>query len=175
MKILERYYSVACAAVRKHDPNHLIFGDPLNANTPPPDDVVSLIARHTDLIAYQFYGEYDEQLPLIDRWSKLTGKALLHADSCFSVPYEEMPAPVGALCPDQETRARRFFDFATRAFARPDFVGWHWCGWVDSWKEWKPERQHPGLQDPFGHYHEPMPATMSAFGARIYEYGQRNR
>lgn len=172
LKILDRYYSVTSAAVRKFDPNHMIFGDPLNANTPPPDDVVSLIARHTDLIAYQFYGDYDEHVHLLDRWSRLTGKPLLHADSCFSVPYEQMPEPVGALCPDQETRARRFLDFATRAFARPDFIGWHWCGWMDSWLDWKTEQQHPGLQDPFGRYHHPMPETMNRFGARIYDYGR---
>ena len=173
LKILDRYYSVACAAVRKYDgDNHMIFGDPLNADLPPPDDVIALITRYTDVLAYQFYGGYDEQLQLIDRWSKLTGKPLLHTDSCFSVAYEQMPTPIGALCPDQETRAKRFLDFATRAFARPDFIGWHWCGWMDSWVDWKDERQHPGLQDPFGRYQQPITDTMNRFGAQIYLYGQ---
>jgi len=175
MRILERYYTVACAAIRKFDANHLIFGDIINAQTPPPDEVVSLIAGFTDLIAYQYYGGYAEQSHILDRWSKLTGKPLFHADSCFSVPYKEMPTPIGAVCPDQEIRARRFLDFATRAFSRPDFIGWNWCGWVDAWAAWKKERQHSGLQNPFGRYHHPMPETMARFGARIYEYGQRGK
>ncbi len=172
MRIVERYYTVACAAIRKYDPNHLIFGDILNAQTAAPDEIVSLIAGHTDLIAYQFYGRYDEQSHTLDQWSKLTGKALFHADSCFSVPYKEMPAPMGALCPGQEARARAMFDFATRAFSRPDFVGWNWCGWVDAWAAWKTKRQHSGLQDPFGRYHHPMPETMARFGSQLYVYGQ---
>lgn len=130
------------------------------------------MGRHADLIAYQFYDGYDEQRGILDRWSALTGKPLFHADSCFSVPYEEMPAPIGPECEDQEARAGRFLDFATRAFSRPDFIGWNWCGWMDAWAAWKPERQHSGLQDPFGRYHEPMPETMAGFGSRLYEVGR---
>ena len=172
MSIYERYYLVACEAIRKLDTNHLIFGDPLNANTGVPDEVVSLVARHTDLVAYQYYGGYDQHSHILDRWSKLTGKPLFNTDSCFSVPYKEMPAPVGAICPDQETRARRFLDFATRTFSRPDFVGWNWCGWVDAWATWRKEQQHCGLQDPLGRYQHPMPETMARFGAELYDYGQ---
>ena len=124
LDILDKYYTVARAAIRKYDPNHLIFGDIINAQTPPPDDVVFLMAGYSDLIAYQFYGGYDEQSLLLDKWSKMTGKPLFHADSSFCVPYKEMPNPVGAVCPDQETRAKRFLDFASKAFSRPDFIGW---------------------------------------------------
>jgi hypothetical protein len=171
IKILEQYYTVACETIRAFDPNHMIFGDIINAQTPPPDDVVALIAGYTDVVAYQFYGGYDEQVHILDRWSKLTGKPLFHADSSFSVAYEEMPNPIGAVCPDQKTRARRFMDFATRAFQRPDFIGWNWCGWVDSWESWRKARQHTGLQDPFGEYDHPITETMARFGSKLFEYG----
>lgn len=171
LQILDQYYSVANAAVRKFDPNHMIFGDTLNANIGVPDDVLETIARHTDLIAYQFYGEYDDHVELLDHWSELTGKPLFHADAGFTVQSEEMPAPMGAVTPNQKVRAERFHYFASQAFARPDFVGWHWCGWVEMWKGWKADRQHPGLQDPFGNYRHPMPETMNEFGTHIYDYG----
>ncbi len=171
MRILEQYYTVACMTIRKLDPNHLIFGDILNANTGTHDDIVSLVSRYTDVITYQFYGRYDEQKAILDRWSKLSGKPLFHADSCFSVPYQEMPTPLGVICPDQETRAQSFLDFASRAFSRPDFIGWHWCGWMDAWASWRKLRQHSGLQDPFGRYHHPMPETMAQFGSMLYDYG----
>jgi hypothetical protein len=171
MDIMKRYYRVAHAKIRKFDSNHLIFGDIINAETPPPDEVVSLIARHSDLVAYQYYGTYDEKCRLLDRWSKLTGKPLFDVDSSFSFSNQEMPAPLGSVCPDQEVRAGRFLDFATRAFSRPDFIGWNWCGWVDAWSAWAKARQHTGLQDPFGRYHRPMPETMAKFGSRLYECG----
>lgn len=175
MRIYDRYYTVACEAVRKFDPNHLIFGDPINANTPPPDEIISLVAKHTDIISYQYYGAYDEYSQLLDRWSELTGMPLFNTDSNFAVPYKEMPNPVGPHCPDEETRARYFLDFATRAFSRPDFIGWHWCGWVDSWESWRKVQQHCGLQNPLGQYHHPMPEVMSKFGSQLYEYGLGKR
>ncbi len=171
LKILEQYYAVAETAVRRYDSNHMIFGDTLNANIGVPDDVLTTIAKHTDLVAYQFYGEYDDHHELLNHWSALTRKPLFHADAGFTVQSEEMPTPMGAVTPDQETRAERFHTFASQAFARPDFIGWHWCGWVEMWKGWKPDRQHPGLQDPFGNYRHPMPETMKQFGTHIYEYG----
>ena len=174
LDILQQYYKVAYATIRKYDSNHLIFGDIINAQTPPPDEVVSLMTGYSDVVTYQFYGDYDEQVRLIDRWSEMSGKPLFHADSSFSVPYKEMPNPIGAVCPDTATRANRFIDFATRAFPRHDFIGWNWCGWMDAWEQWKPQRQHSGLQDPFGNYHHPMPEAMSWFGSRLYDFG-RNR
>ena len=174
-RIYERYYTVTCDAVQTFDPNHLIFGDPINANTPPPDDIVSMVASHADVIAYQYFGGYDDQSAILDQWARLTGKPLFNTDSCFCVPYEEMPAPAGVVCSDQETRARLFLDFASRAFSRPDFIGWHWCGWVDAWAAWRKVRQHSGLQDPFGRYHHPMPETMARFGSRLYDYARGKR
>ncbi len=149
------------------------FGDILNAQTAPPDDVVSLVAGYSDLIAYQFYDDYDAHEQILDHWSKLTGKPLFHADTCFSVPYRQMPAPIGAVCPDQETRARRFLNSASRSLSRPDVIGYNWCGWMDMWAEWRDERQHSGLQNPFGRYHDPMPETMARFGAQLYQLGRR--
>ena len=172
LNTLKRYYAVAYDAIRKYDTNHLIFGDIINAQTPPPDEVVSLMTGYSDLVAYQFYGGYDEQVTLLDKWSEMSGKPLFHADSSFSVPYKEMPNPIGKICHDTETRANSFLDFATRAFARKDFVGWNWCGWMDSWEKWKKNRQHTGLQDPFGNYHLPMPDAMSWFGSRLYSFGR---
>lgn len=172
LSILGRYYSVAYNTIRKYDTNHLIFGDIINGQTPPKDEIISLMAGYSDLIAYQFYGGYDEQNHLLDKWSEMTGKPLFHADSSFCVPYKEMPNPVGAICSDQGTRANRFLDFAAKAFPRPDFIGWNWCGWMDSWEIWKKARQHTGLQDPFGNYHHPMPEALSWFGSRLYDFGR---
>ena len=175
MRIYDQYHTVACGAVREFDPNHLILGDPINANLPPYDEIISLVAKHTDILSYQYYGAYDEYSHLLDRWSELTGMPIFNTDSNFAVPYEEMPNPVGPQCPDQETRANLFLDFATRAFSRPDFIGWHWCGWVDSWESWRGIQQHCGLQDPFGRYQNPMPEVMSRFGSQLYDYALGKR
>jgi hypothetical protein len=84
-----------------------------------------------------------------------------------------MPNPLGPQYPTQEARAEAFRDFADHAFARPDFVGWSWCGWMDSWATVPRQqaRQHSGLQDPFGHRYAPMVAAMSDVARRLYTIG----
>mgnify|MGYP001586340862 CR=1 FL=1 len=168
-RVVDRYYSVAVAAIRKYDRDHLIVGDKLNANTDTPDSIVKLAARHMDLVFYQMYGYWEEQKPIIERWSRLTGKPLFNGDSSYSVPYEQMPNPYGPHCRDQRERAQRTLEFGRNAFARPDFVGWSWCGWMDGLKTNQPEKQHSGLQDPWGRYYTPATDALKRISASMYD------
>ncbi len=174
IEILKQYYAVACDTIRSVDRNHLIIGDIINAQTAPPDEVVAAISRYTDLVAYQYYDDYEAHRDLLDRWSRLTGKPLYHADTSFCVAYEEMPHPIGALCQNTEERARRFLNCARQTLSRPDVVGYNWCGWMDMWAQWKSDRQHTGLQDPFGNYHHPMPETMARLGSQLYQIASQS-
>jgi hypothetical protein len=128
-----------------------------------------------DLIFYQMYGYWEEQQPLLDRWSRIASKPLFNGDSSYAVPYEEMPNPYGPHCKDQQERARRFKDFAQNAFARKDFVGWTWCGWMDGLKTQRQqsEKQHGGLQTPKGKFYPPLTNAMEDFAPRMYEIARR--
>lgn len=170
-QVVDRYYRVVVSAVRKYDHNHLILGDKLNGNTDTPDSVVAIAGDYVDLIFYQTYGYYEMQEPALNRWSEITGKPLFNGDSAYSVPGEMMPRPLGPHCADQDERARVSRDFAHRAFSREDFVGWSFCGWMDSWKTHpgQEERQHSGLQDPFGKHYKPMADAFSKFSAEMYD------
>jgi hypothetical protein len=170
-RVVDRYYRIAIDAIRGVDPNHLILGDKLNGNTGVPDEIVAMVGQHVDALFYQFYALYADQEPLLDRWSALVDLPLFNGDSSYSVPEEMMPHPNGPHCADQRERARVSDEFARRAFARAEFVGWNWCGWMDSWKTYPGQeaRQHSGLQDPFGRHYEPMVETFSRFSTKMYE------
>ena len=171
-QIVDRYYATATAAIRHYDPNHLIFGDKLNGNTDTPDFIIKLAAKYMDLIFYQWYATYDEQVARLDHWSCIADKPLFNGDSSFSVPNPpHMPNPLGPQYSTQEERAAAFTDFAQRAFARPDFVGWSWCGWMDTWATVPNQisRQHSGLFDPYGNRYQPMVDAMSQFAMRMYD------
>jgi hypothetical protein len=169
--VVDRYYTVAVEAIRRYDRHHLILGDKLNGNTNMPDDAVALAGEHMDLIFYQWYATYEDQKERLDLWSTITGKPLFNGDASFSTPNVSMPNPLGPQYATQEQRAAAFTDFAESAFSRPDFVGWSWCGWMDSWATVPRQmaRQHSGLQDPFGNLHEPMVEAMTGFSRRIYD------
>jgi len=169
-EILDRYYSSMRSVVRRHDPNHLILGDKLNGNTDTPDFAVETAARHVDAVFYQWYSYYGEQKTRLDDWSRLTGKPLFNGDSAYSVPSEQMPRPLVPHSRTHEERAERTLEYARSVFARPDFIGWSYCGWMDSWKAMpgKEIRQHAGLQDPFGQRHAPMLHALSGFARELY-------
>ena len=78
-----------------------------------------------------------------------------------------MSRPLGTQARDQAERAEWFTEFAEHAFARPDFVGWDWCGWMDSWEVVQKGRQHSGVQDPFGNHYPEMVKAMKAFSIRL--------
>ena len=82
-----------------------------------------------------------------------------------------MPHPNGPHCADQGERARVSDEFARRVYARREFVGWNWCGWMDSWKTYPGQeaRQHSGLQDPFGRHYAPMVEAFSRFSDEMYD------
>jgi hypothetical protein len=171
LRVVERYYQVATRAVRKHDPNHLILGDKLNGNTDTSDEIVALAAAVVDVVFYQTFGDYDLQKRHLDRWARVARRPFLNGDASWSVPTDEMPDPYGPHCGDQEERARRTLDFAGRAFARGDFVGWHHCGWMDGTRSLPNQalKQHSGLQTSRGELHEPMRRALAGFSAKMYE------
>jgi hypothetical protein len=171
-RIVTRYYEVATAAVRRHDPHHLIFGDKLNANTNGGDAVVAITARHTDLVFYQMYDRWNGQRALLDRWSALAKKPFFNGDGTFSTTTDMMPSPHGPHAADQAERGEFAAEFGRNAFARPDFVGWSVCGWVDTWRimPGKQHKQHSGFFDPQGNVHEPYLKRLQEIGRDLYRY-----
>ena len=167
-RIVDRCYQVEVAAIRKFDTNHLIFGDKLNGNSNTPDQIVRLADKHMDLIFYQYYALLEDQVALLERWTRLTDKPFFMGDSSLSVPSVQAPDPYGPHCRSQEDRAERFTRMFNDLFSRPRYVGWSWCGWMDSWKDLQDNKQHSGLQTPFGAFHEPMRKAMAEFSANMY-------
>jgi hypothetical protein len=169
--VVDRYYTTAVAAIRRHDANHLILGDKLNGNTDGADTVMPIVSRYTDVVYYQAYGSWDEQRRLVDRWAAATGKAVWNGDGGFSVPTPMMPNPYGPHCRTQAERARRLSELGANAFRHPAFVGWHVCGWMDMWKtfEGKQHKQHAGLQTVHGEAYPPVRAALARLSARMYD------
>lgn len=172
LKVVERYYQVALASIRRYDPNHLFFGDKLNGNTDAADTVVGVTSRFTDLVFYQAYGRYGWLEQSLDRWSRTSGKPLFNGDGSFGKPGENMPRPYGPLAADHRERADWTREYAEKAFSRPDFVGWSYCGLIDTWTSLsarKQLRQHAGMMSPTGKFHSAMRDVVREIADRLYE------
>lgn len=169
-RTVARYYGTAREAIRRHDPNHLFFGDKLNANTDSLDTVLPVTSRFTDLVFYQMYGRYEVQAPGLDRWSALVDQPLVNGDSAFTMVTGTMPRPFGPVADSLEQRTVWTREFFRQAFARPDFVGWHYCGLIDATNQvaGKQDRQHSGLMDGYGNPRPLLQGAISESARGLY-------
>jgi hypothetical protein len=150
--VVAKYYQTTRDAIRQYDPNHLFIGDKLNANTDSLDTVLPITSQYTDIVFYQMYGRYEVQKPGLDRWNKITDKPFMNGDSSFTMITDIMPRPYGPVADSLAQRAEWTNEFFRNAFARPEFIGWHYCGLIDAPNliPRKQGRQHSGIIDGYG-------------------------
>jgi hypothetical protein len=170
---VDRYYAVAKAALRRVDPNHLFFGDKINTNSDTLESILEVTSRHTDLVYYQFYARWLEQKNVLDRLAPRVNLPFLNGDSTYSVPSEMMPNPYGPHARDHAERAEWIREFCEGAFARAEFVGWHICGIIDTWKTMpgKSEHQHQGLMAVTGEFYPEVEQAVQEVSSRLYDIG----
>ncbi len=170
-RVVAKYYETARDAIRRYDSNHLFLGDKLNANTDTVDTVLPITCKYTDVVMYQMYGRYEVQRPGLDRWSKLTNQPFINGDSAFTMVTPHMPRPYGPVADNLQQRADWTSEFFLRAFERPDFVGWHYCGLIDATQQVprKQDRQHSGLLNGYGEPYPELLKVIQECSAQMYE------
>lgn len=168
---VDRYYSVSKASIRKVDPNHLFFGDKLNGNTDNLEKVLEVAAKYVDAIVYQFYGKPEEHKELLDKLVSKVNLPFMNGDTGFSSPSEMMPNPYGPHAGNQAQRAEWLLKSVKTCFARPEFVGWHMCGIIDTWKTMptKEKEQHQGLMTVTGAFYPEMENVVKEISSQMYQ------
>ena len=172
--VVEQYYKVAKGSIQKYDPNHMFVGDKLNGNTNSIDSVLPVTCKYTDVIFYQMYGRFEVQRPGLDRWMRLSDKPIINGDSAYTMVCDHMPRPYGPIADNLKQRAEWTDEFFTKAFARKNFVGWHYCGLIDATQQvsTKQARQHSGLMDGFGNPYPELQKVMKSRASEIYSLAQ---
>ena len=170
-KVVARYYQTARDAIRRYDPNHLFVGDKINANTDSLDTVLPITSQFTDVVFYQMYARYEVQAPGLDRWSTIADRPVINGDSAFTMVSDCMPRPYGPVADSLRQRAEWTAEFFREAFARPEFVGWHYCGLIDAPNlvPRKKDRQHSGLLDGCGEPYPVLKEVLDACTDEMYE------
>lgn len=169
---VDTYYEVSKAAIRKYDKNHLFLGDKLNGNSDNLDKVLEVAAKHVDVIVYQFYGTLTQQNALLDRVIPRVNVPFLNGDVGFTVCYDMMPNPHGPHAEDQAERAVWLEESVVACFARPEFIGWHMCGIIDTWKTMpgKEQAQHQGIMTVTGEFYPEMAEVIKKISTNLYRF-----
>lgn len=138
----------------------------MNGSTDTLDTVLAVTSQFTDIILYQMHGRFEVQEPAIDRWHRATDQPIINGDAAFAMITDEMPRPYGPVTDNPAQCAAWADEFFRKAFAQPDFVGWHYCGVIDASQRVasKQDRQHAGL----------IRRTLSVFTANAQAMCRRN-
>lgn len=132
-----RYFAVTAAAIRRHDPNHLILGCRFSANpgaavlaecVAPQVDVVSLSCRDEKVFSRIEVANRAQGMPVMVGEFSWTGEAFTRA----TVPGE----PPG-LSPIERMLSRGRASLE-QAFVHSAMVGYAWARWADRSEQWAP-------------------------------------
>jgi hypothetical protein len=168
---VDKYYQVAKDSIRRYDSNHMFIGDKLHANTDSLDTVLPVTSKYTDIIMYQMYAQYDIQKIGLDRWSKVVDKPILNGDAAYAMSMEDIPWPFGPIANNLKQRIEWTREFFEKAFARPEFVGWHYCGIIDTSTKnsQKTDRQHSGVVNQYGKPYLQLREAMKQCADNMYK------
>lgn len=171
LRCVDRYYSVSKEALRKFDPNHLFLGDKLNGNTDNLEQILEVAAKYVDVMVYQYYGPLEKQEALLDKLVPKVNVPFMNGDIGFSSPSVMIPNPYGPHAKDQAQRAEWLTESVLACFARPEFIGWHMCGIIDTWKTMptKETDQHQGIMTVNGEYYPEMEEAVKKISTEMYQ------
>jgi hypothetical protein len=138
---LRRYHAITAAAIRRHDPNHLILGQRFGAY---PGRVVLAACRrpHIDVCSYNTYRT--RTLGEAEAYWRSAGMPLLVGEYAWVSGHyiKTPPAPPKPVDLTQAEKIRQNGPPALEALvAHPAIVGYTWYRWVDL----------PDQRPPFGH------------------------
>jgi hypothetical protein len=164
-EIVEAYYATVAAAVRRHDPNHLLLGDRFGTRAGAPPEVLDAAARHMDVLSVQTFpgpepGAFEAAIEVVEGWHRRTGLPVLVADTGNWCPTTMNPHRTGS-ARDQAERAAGYVRTAEALAALDWCLGWHWCSYVEN-----PQRGW-GIKDPWDEPYPELVAAMSAVNREV--------
>ena len=133
--VMDRYYAITTAAIRKHTPNHLNLGSRLHGAGIHIDQVIAAAGKHLDVISMNYYNVWAPSEGHLERWHTHSPDTPFLITE-FYVKGEDsgMDNDPGAgwIVPTQRDRGLWYQHFTMRLLEAPNSVGWHYFNYQDS-------------------------------------------
>ena len=179
--IAERYFGVAAAAVRKHDPNHMILGSRFAGRFP--EGVGRVAGRHCDIFTINCYRTIDLETEVVHgfdddlaRWHAEVQRPFMITEWSFPALDSGLPCKHGAgmRVDTQAQKARCFAIFQKLLFATPFLVGSNYFMWVDEpalgISSTFPEDSNYGLVDVHNKPYKELTEAAAKLNPQAYAY-----
>lgn len=126
-RAFDKYLELIMAAIRRHDPNHLILGLRFGGSLPPPEMLRA--SKVFDVYSMNVYATEVNRKTMEDIY-RVTGRPILVGEFHFGVPGRGLAAGLVQVR-DQAERGVAYRYYVERAAAFPAFIGSSWFQWID--------------------------------------------
>ena len=131
-RVCERWYATYHAAVRRHDPRHLIFGDRNTLHLQPlPAYAVRTMKPYVDVLSVNVMGPKAVQLELLEDVTRHWDGPILIADGGAGV-YRGEPRTSGWAARDLAEYEAVYAGQVELARDHPQVLGFAWCGFYET-------------------------------------------
>ncbi len=131
-EIVRRYFEVTTGAIRRYDPNHLIFGPRFNQDIP--GWVIEIAGEFVDVLLCNWFVTAESAATDLAEWDRLANRPVLISDMAFRAPTSilDVPEDTPAYAPDQKARGQAYRRHARSVLAHPYILGIHWCAFLEN-------------------------------------------
>ena len=130
----DTYFSIVTAAIRKHDPNHLILGARFHGRVLKVPALFKAAGRHVDVVSVNYYHAWTPDVKLMSSWEKSSKKPILITEWYAKAEDSGLGNTSGAgwLVKTQKDRAAFYQNFTLGLLESRVCVGWHWFRYCDN-------------------------------------------
>jgi hypothetical protein len=160
-RAFNKFLQVTMAAIRRHDPNHLILGLRFGGGVTPAEMLQA--CKAFDVYSLNVYST-EVSVKTMEEIYRVTGRPIIVGEFHFGVPGRGLAAGLVQVR-DQAERGTAYRFYVEQAAAFPAFIGSSWFQWVDQpcTGRMDGENYNIGLVDvtdrPYADLVEAMPAT----------------
>jgi hypothetical protein len=126
-RAFDRYLELIMAAIRRHDPNHLILGLRFGGSLPPPEMLRA--SKVFDVYSMNVYAT-EVNRRTMEQIYRVTGRPILVGEFHCGVPGRGLAAGLVQVR-DQAERGVAYRYYVESAAAFPAFIGSSWFQWID--------------------------------------------
>jgi len=132
--VYDRYFALTTAAIRKHDPNHLLLGSRFYGPTLTSPGVFAAAARHVDALSMNVYWQWTPEPNQLAMWSREAAKPFLVTEFYAKGDDAGMGNTSGAgwIVPTQSDRALFYQHFTLALLQSRQCIGWNWFKYIDN-------------------------------------------
>lgn len=130
----ETYFSIVSKAIKKYDPNHMYLGSRFHSYEKKVPQVFKAVGKYVDVIAVNYYREWQPTEADIVNWEKWSGKPFVITEWYTKGEDSKMPNYSGAgwEVRTQEDRGVFYQNFTLKLLESKNCIGFHWFKYQDN-------------------------------------------